>query len=166
MNALATNAPTPLLASFTGDAPRDFLAFTVATESYALDILTVREIRGWTAENPLPNCPAHVRGVINLRGEVVPIYDLRLRLGATATPPTPSHVVIVIAAAAGTYGLLVDTVSDILSLAPGDLQPVPQTGLGSDHAFLAALATRGEQMVSILDPDRLLGAAAVETIAA
>lgn len=138
-------------------APRDFLTFTIATENYGIDILTVREIRGWTAENPLPNSPIHVRGVINLRGEVVPIYDLRLRLGAPATPPTPNHVVIITASSAGMYGLLVDSVSDILTLQPQDLQPVPQTGVGSDYAFFSALATKDERMVSIIDPDCLIG---------
>ncbi|MBP7063470.1 chemotaxis protein CheW [Ferrovibrio sp.] len=143
-----------------GDAnlPHDYLTFAIASEIYGIDILTVREIRGWTQENPLPNAAPHMRGVINLRGEVVPILDLRLKLGAQAEAPSHTNVVIVVAAADNVCGLLVDSVSDILSLLPKDMQPVPATALTGDHAYIAALATRDDRMVSLLDPVQLLGA--------
>src|SRR3546814_11301846 len=69
----------------------EYLTFAIAGQDYGAAILAVREIRGWTAETPLPNAPAGVRGIINLRGQVVPIFDLRVRLGAAATPPTATH---------------------------------------------------------------------------
>ncbi|WP_341909508.1 chemotaxis protein CheW [Ferrovibrio terrae] len=138
-------------------AEREYLTFAAAGQEYGIDILAVREIRGWTVENPLPNCPPAVRGVINLRGQVVPIYDLRIRLGAERSSPTATHVVIVVEAAAGFYGLLVDAVSDILSATAGELQPVPQTGMEDENAFLTALLARESRMVSFLDLDILVG---------
>ncbi|WP_374466505.1 chemotaxis protein CheW, partial [Ferrovibrio sp.] len=115
-----------------GNAVREYLTFTAAGQEYGIDILSVREIRGWTVETPLPNSPAAVRGIINLRGQVVPIYDLRIRLGAERSVPSAIHVVIVVEAVSGFYGLLVDAVSDILSVADRELQPVPRTGMDGD----------------------------------
>lgn len=140
-----------------GNAVREYLTFTAAGQEYGIDILSVREIRGWTIETPLPNSPAAVRGIINLRGQVVPIYDLRIRLGAERSVPSAIHVVIVVEAASGFYGLLVDAVSDILSVADRELQPVPRTGMDGDHAFLTALLARDTRMVSLLDLDLLVG---------
>jgi purine-binding chemotaxis protein CheW len=94
--------------------------------------------------------------VINLRGQVVPIYDLRIRLGAEASMPTATHVVIVVEAVAGFYGLLVDAVSDILSASDSELQPVPETGMAEEHAFLTALLARPDRMVSLLNLDLLV----------
>ncbi|MCW0232578.1 MAG: chemotaxis protein CheW [Ferrovibrio sp.] len=145
-----------------GNAVCEYLTFAAAGQEYGIDILAVREIRGWTVENPLPNCPPSVRGVINLRGQVVPIYDLRIRLGAERSTPTATHVVIVVEAAAGFYGLLVDAVSDIMSVANGELQPVPQTGMAAENAFLTALLPRDTRMVSLLDLDLLVGGRAPE----
>lgn len=144
----------------TSNTVREYLTFAAAGQEYGIDILSVREIRGWTVETPLPNSPAAVRGIINLRGQVVPIYDLRIRLGAERSMPSAIHVVIVVEAASGFYGLLVDAVSDILSVADRELQPVPQTGMDADHAFLTALLARDDRMVSLLDLDLLVGAAA------
>ncbi|WP_374303553.1 chemotaxis protein CheW [Ferrovibrio sp.] len=140
-----------------GNAVREYLTFTAAGQEYGIDILSVREIRGWTIETPLPNSPAAVRGIINLRGQVVPIYDLRIRLGAERSVPSAIHVVIVVEAVSGFYGLLVDAVSDILSVADRELQPVPRTGMDGDHAFLTALLARDTRMVSLLDLDLLVG---------
>src|SRR3546814_16613872 len=92
----------------------EYLTFAIAGQDYGAAILAVREIRGWTAETPLPNAPAGVRGIINLRGQVVPIFDLRVRLGAAATPPTATPVVIVVEAAAGQFGPLVAGGADTL----------------------------------------------------
>lgn len=141
---------------------REYLTFTVAGQDYGIDILAVREIRGWSQENPLPNCPAAVRGVINLRGQVVPIYDLRVRLGAEASVPTATHVVIVVEASAGFYGLLVDAVSDILSVPDSELQPVPETGVVAENACLMALLARPDRMVSLLNLDLLVRGAVTQ----
>ena len=135
---------------------REYLTFAIAGQDYGVEILSVREIRGWTRETPLPNTAGGVRGVVNLRGQVIPIFDLRIRLNAEATPPTASHVVIIVEARAGIYGLLVDAVSDIVSLDETDLQAVPETVADAEHGFLTALAARDERMVSLLDLDRLV----------
>jgi purine-binding chemotaxis protein CheW len=147
----------------------EYLTFAIDSQQYGIDILSVREIRAWTEVTNLPNTPDFVRGIINLRGTIVPIYDLRVRFGGGRTTPTRMHVVIVVVAANGTFGLLVDSVSDILSIDQRDLQGVPNTGMSDDHQFLSALVARDERMVSILDLDRLVNqatAAQMEQIAA
>jgi len=144
------------VASAADQMEREYLTFTAAGLEYGIGILSVREIRGWTPETSLPNSPAAVRGVINLRGQVVPIYDLRVRLGSEASHPTATHVVIVVEAASGFYGILVDAVSDILSVSQTELQPVPQTTIESGHELLTALLARQDRMVSLLDLDMLV----------
>jgi len=144
---------------------REYLTFAISGQDYGIDILSVREIRGWTRETPLPNAPASVRGIINLRGQVIPIFDLRIRLNAEATEPTAIHVVIVVEAKAGYYGLLVDAVSDIVSLEDGELQPVPATAMDTGSGFLTALAAREERMVSLIDLDRLVEGKTVDAAA-
>lgn len=139
-----------------GGAEREYLTLKVAGQEYGIDILSVREIRGWSPETPLPNSPVAVRGIINLRGQVVPIYDMRIRLGAEPSVPTTTHVVIIVESASGFYGLLVDSVSDILSLMSDELQDVPETGTNMRNAFIAALFARDERMVSLIDLDLLV----------
>lgn len=147
----------------------EYLTFSIDSQDYGIDILSVREIRAWTEVTNLPNTPEFVRGIINLRGTIVPIYDLRVRFGGGRTTPTSMHVVIVVVAANGTFGLLVDSVSDILSIAEPDLQGVPETGMAADYRFLSAIVARGDRMVSIIDLDHLVNqdtAAQMEQIAA
>src|SRR3546814_8837938 len=99
MGGILMSKERTAMASDSNDAIHEYLTFMVDGQDYGIDLLSVTEIRGWTAERPLPNSPSHVRGVINLRGLVIPIYDLRIRLGAPAVPPTVSNVVIVVQAA-------------------------------------------------------------------
>jgi purine-binding chemotaxis protein CheW len=135
---------------------QEYLTFTAAGLEYGIGILSVREIRGWTPETPLPNSPSAVRGIINLRGQIVPIYDLRVRLGSNASSPSATHVVIVVEAASGFYGILVDAVSDILSVSLSELQPVPQTSMEAGQELLTSLLARDDRMVSLLDLDLLV----------
>ena len=137
------------------NASQEVLTFTIGDQYYGLDLLSVREIRAWTDVTPLPNTPPFVRGVINLRGAVVPIFDLRVRLGGGVTQPTSANVVIVVEIGAESCGLLVDTVSDILALGADALQPVPATATDVEHSFLSALATHEERMVALIDVNRL-----------
>lgn len=158
-----------LTAGADGSASNEYLTFAIDNQYYGIDILSVREIRAWTEVTGLPNTPDYVRGIINLRGTIVPIYDLRVRLGGGRTNPTRMHVVIVVVAANGTFGLLVDSVSDILSIDGRDLQAVPETGMEADNRFLSALVAREERMVSIIDLDGLVNqatAAQMEQLAA
>ena len=137
------------------NASQEVLTFTIGDQFYGLDLLSVREIRAWTDVTPLPNTPPFVRGVINLRGAVVPIFDLRVRLGGGVTQPTSANVVIVVEIGAESCGLLVDTVSDILALGSDALQPVPATAADAEHTFLSALATHEDRMVALIDVNRL-----------
>lgn len=137
------------------NASQEVLTFTIGDQYYGLDLLSVREIRAWTDVTPLPNTPPFVRGVINLRGAVVPIFDLRVRLGGEVTQATSANVVIVVEIGAESVGLLVDTVSDILALGADSLQPVPATATDTEHSFLSALATHEDRMVALIDVNRL-----------
>ncbi|HLT76729.1 MAG TPA: chemotaxis protein CheW [Ferrovibrio sp.] len=154
--ATVTNSQTaPAATALQAASGQEVLTFTIDDQYYGLDLLTVREIRAWTEVTPLPNTPSFVRGVINLRGAVVPIFDLRVRLGGEVTQATSANVVIVVEIGSESVGLLVDTVSDILALGADSLQPVPATATDAEHTFLSALATHEDRMVALIDVNRL-----------
>jgi purine-binding chemotaxis protein CheW len=138
---------------------QQFITFTLGAEEYGVDIMQVREIKGWTEATALPKSPPHVRGVVNLRGVIVPILDLRARFGMGRTAPTPMHVVIIVKTGARTNGLLVDAVSDIVSVDPAAVRPVPDMGIQAEENFLDGLVALGPRMVTLVALDRLLGAA-------
>ncbi len=104
---------------------QQFLTFTVENEEFGVDIMTVREIKGWTETTRLPNSPAFLRGVMNLRGLIIPIFDLRTRFNRGLTEATPKHVVIILAVSERNIGILVDTVSDILDVSGDQIKPAP-----------------------------------------
>lgn len=139
---------------------QQFITFTLGEEEYAIDIMVVREIKGWTDTTMIPNAPPHVRGVINLRGIIVPIFDLRARFGVGLTVPTSMHVVIIVAAGSRTVGLLVDTVSDIISVDPKAIRPVPEMGLPSEDQYLDGLVTIEDRMVTLVSLGGLFGISA------
>lgn len=134
------------------------ITFTIGEEEYGVDIMAVREIRAWTETTILPNTPKYVRGVINLRGTIVPIFDLRARFGMGETDPTKTHVVIVVGVNGRTIGILVDTVSDILTVAEQEVRAVPEMELTVDGAFLNGLITVQDRMVALIQLDRLFEA--------
>lgn len=136
---------------------QQFITFTLGAEEYGIDIMVVREIKGWTDTTMIPNAPAHVRGVINLRGVIVPIFDLRARFGMGMTVPSKMHVVIIVAAGTRTIGLLVDTVSDIISVEPKAIRAVPEMGLPSDDQFLDGLVALDDRMVTLVSLSGLFG---------
>lgn len=139
-----------------GGAVSQFISFTVGEEQYAVDIMSVREIKGWTAVTTLPNQPDYVRGVMNLRGIVVPIIDLRSRFGGPSTDATPIHVVIIMNVGERIIGLLVDAVSDILSINDNQIKDVPAAGQKSESQFLRGIITINEEMVALLSVDKLV----------
>ncbi|TAD90230.1 MAG: chemotaxis protein CheW [Alphaproteobacteria bacterium] len=134
---------------------RQFITFTIDQEEYGVDIMAVREIKGWVPTASIPKAPAHVRGVINLRGIIVPIFDLRARFGQGLTEPTRTHVVIIVMVGPRTIGLLVDSVSDILSTSSADIRPVPEMDRSIDDAFLDGLVATGDRMVTLISLDGL-----------
>lgn len=133
---------------------KQFISFTIGDEEYGVDIMAIREIKGWTATTELPNTPSFIRGVINLRGAIVPILDLRARFGAVRTEATPRHVIIVVAVGTRVAGILVDAVADIITVSTGDIQPVPQLDHAVSAGFLTGLVTVEGRMVALLDLDR------------
>jgi purine-binding chemotaxis protein CheW len=135
-----------------------FMTFTLGEEEYGIDIMAVREIKGWTDTTTIPNAPPHVRGVINLRGVVVPIFDLRVRFGMGRTEATKMHVVIIVSIETRTVGLLVDAVSDIIAVNQDEIRPVPELGLPRDDSFLEGLvAPSGDRMVTLVSLKNLFG---------
>ena len=144
------------------------LTFILAGEEYGVDILRVQEIKGWDAVTPIPNTPKHIRGVINLRGTIVPIIDLRLRFGLESIPYGPTTVVIMLKVesddASRTMGIVVDGVSDVYNLDEGAMKPAPDFGSVISIDFVKGLATVGETMVIVLDIDHLLNSNDMETV--
>lgn len=154
--------------SHEGGAPApisQYLSFLLAGEEYAVEILRVREIRGWEGATPIPNAPPFVKGMINLRGAIVPIIDLRERFELPHEPYGPTNVVIVLQVGTGertrTMGLVVDAVSEVHDVPEGGLCPKPDLGEGVDSAYVMGIATIGSSMVIVLDVDELLGRTAL-----
>ncbi len=133
-----------------------FLTFTIGAEEYGVDIMTVREIKGWTDTTRLPNTPEYMRGVMNLRGLIIPIFDLRARFTGTLTEATPKHVTIVLAAGERTVSILADTVSDILTVGEEDIKPAPEVDSHADRRYVTGLIAVEARMVVILDIEKLL----------
>jgi purine-binding chemotaxis protein CheW len=137
------------------------VSFKVGDEYYGIDIQLVREIRAWSSTTQLPNTPQFVRGVINLRGTIVPILDLRARFGQGTTEPGTAHVVIVVAIGKRLAGILVDSVSDIVTLPKGDIKPVPTVEGSTASDCLEGLVTVNEQMIALVAVERVASAATV-----
>jgi purine-binding chemotaxis protein CheW len=137
-----------------------YLTFVLATEEYAVDILRVQEIKGWSKVTPIPNTPDYIRGVINLRGTIVPIIDLRLRFSLDRLDYGQTTVVVVVKVVSGSreriMGIVVDAVSDVYDVAENEIKPPPDFGSVISMKFIRGLATVNEKMVIILDIDRLL----------
>ncbi len=135
---------------------RQFLTFSVAQAEYGVDIMKVMEIRGWSETTRIPNSPDYMRGVINLRGLVIPIFDLRTRFGQGPTEVHEKNVVIVIAVGKRMLGILVDAVSDILTVESSEIKDAPDTSdTGIDERYVRGLISVKEKMVVILDADHL-----------
>jgi len=144
----------------TGDAEDQYLTFMLAAEEYGLEILKVQEIKGWEQTTPVPNAPSYVLGVINIRGEIVPIIDLRIRFDLESVPPSPTTVIVVITIHSGelerTIGLVVDAVSEVYRFEKENIQEPPATGDRTSADCINGLASFEEKMVLLLDVDRLI----------
>jgi purine-binding chemotaxis protein CheW len=132
------------------------LTFSLAGEEYGVDILSVREIRGWSRVTRIPQTPAHLLGVLNLRGAIVPIMDLRLRFGLERESYGDNTVVIILAITERLFGIVVDAVSDVVDIDPAAIKPVPDMGAIVDTRYLKGLIAAGDRMVLLLDVERLL----------
>lgn len=134
----------------------DFISFAIGDGQYGVDIMAVREIKGWVDITHLPKQPEYVRGVLNLRGSIVPIVDLRCRLGQGLTEPTPLHIVIIVQIGAHQIGLIGDRVLDIVSVETANIQPVPRAGHVAVSDFLLGLAILEDTMIALIDIPSLL----------
>ncbi|WBU54556.1 chemotaxis protein CheW [Paracoccus sp. SCSIO 75233] len=134
----------------------ELLSFRVQDQEYCVDIMSVREIRGWTVATPLPFAPPHIKGVINLRGTVLPVVDLSARLGMRAIEPADRNVIIVVSLDGNPAGLLVDAVSDILTVSPAEMQTPPEIGPSEGTAFIRSLLLVGDKLIRLLDLDHIV----------
>jgi purine-binding chemotaxis protein CheW len=144
-----------LNAQETGQDRRQYITFLATGQEFAADIMAIREIRGWTDTTALPHVPDYVRGVINLRGMVLPVIDLKARLGLGMTEATPKHVIIVVNAGERTIGLLVDAVSDILTVTSQEIQSVPEVMRETQNEYVEGIAVLDERMVTLLGMAKL-----------
>jgi purine-binding chemotaxis protein CheW len=133
-----------------------FISFAIGDDQYGVDIMAVREIKGWSQITALPRQPDYMRGVLNLRGVMVPIIDLRCRFGQGMTEATPLHIVIVVQIGARHVGLLADRVLDIVPVDASQIQPVPRIAQGSRAEFLSGPVTIESGMIALIDLSRLL----------
>ena len=133
-----------------------FISFAIGDDQYGVDIMSVREIKGWSGISHLPRQPEYVRGVLNLRGVMVPIIDLRCRFGQGQTEATPIHVVIIVQVGSQLIGLLADRVLDIVSFEADQVQPVPRTVQTSRIDFLSGLVTVDGALIALIDLSNLL----------
>ncbi|TPD57980.1 purine-binding chemotaxis protein CheW [Emcibacter nanhaiensis] len=141
-------------AAVTGETSQ-YISFVIGNEEYCVDIIHVREIKGWVPVTPLPNSPEFMLGVLNLRGVIVPIFDMRCRFGLGRTDATPLHVMIIVAVGERVMGILVDAVSDILTVGANQVLDVPELDQRGDRKFLAGLITHEDKMVALLSLEEL-----------
>lgn len=138
--------------------PRQFISFTIGEEEYGVDIIAIREIKGWTPTTSLPETPGYMRGVIDLRGAIIPILDLRARFTGQLTEPSSRHVIMVVNVDGRDLGLLVDAVADILTVAPEAIQPIPELEHAHHSETLSGIVAVDGRMVALLDLSQLLHA--------
>ena len=138
-------------------AVRELLTFTLGHESYALDILKVQEIRGYETPTRIANTPDFIKGVVNLRGHIVPIVDLRLKLGVGEVRYDASTVVIILNVLKRVVGMVVDGVSDVVSIPAETIKPAPEFGASLDTRYIQGLATLGDHLLILVDIERLMG---------
>ncbi len=136
-----------------------FISFAIGDDHYGVDIMSVREIKVWSQVTTIPKQPDFVRGVLNLRGVMVPIIDLRARFGQGLTEATPLHIVIIVQITDRQVGLLADRVLDIVSFAELQIQPVPRVSQSSRLDFLAGLVTTQTGLMALIDLRNLLNMA-------
>ena len=135
---------------------REIVTFRIADQDYCIDIGLVREIRGWTPTTVLPQAPYYIKGVMNLRGTVLPVVDLAQRLGLGETEPDARHVIIIAHLGSRTVGLLVEAVSDITSVPQSELKPTPDVASVEAKAFVEGVFTMDDHLIRVIDLKHIL----------
>lgn len=136
--------------------PTQVVSFLINDRLYGIDVQSVREIRTWQPVTALPGQPYHTLGVLNIRGEAVPVHDLRARFGGGPTEATPSHVVVIVTVAGTSSGLLVDAVSDIVDIPRDAISPVPEGARDGSDDTVTGLVPRDDKMIALIDVSRLI----------
>ncbi len=144
------------------EGARELIAFRIGDQEFCVDIMSVREIRGWTPATALPHSPGFVLGVINLRGAVLPIIDLSARLGMADADPSARHVIIVTQVYDKLVGLLVDAVSDILTVTDENIQPTPEVSSELDKSFAKGVLAIEGRMICLIELESLFPESEVE----
>jgi purine-binding chemotaxis protein CheW len=147
------------------EGSREVLVFVLGREEYGVDILKVQEIRGYDKVTPLPTAPPYLKGVVNLRGVIVPVIDLRVKFGMANPTYDATTVMVILRIAARVVGIVVDGVSDVIRLAPADVKPAPELGTLMDSSYLAGLATHDERMILLVDIEKFLSGGELKLIA-
>ncbi|MCG5536108.1 chemotaxis protein CheW [Ectothiorhodospira mobilis] len=143
-------------AAVTTDDSREYLTFTLGEEEYGIDILNVQEIRGYDAVTKIANAPDFIKGVINMRGVIVPIIDMRLKFNLGEVEYNQFTVVIILNVTGRVIGMVVDGVSDVVALRQDQIRPAPEFGAVLDTDYIEGLATLEERMVIVVDIERLM----------
>ncbi len=138
-------------------ASNEFLSFRLGCEEYGIDILKVQEIRGYDAVTRIANTPEFIKGVINLRGTIVPIIDLRIKFGLGDPSYDEFTVVIILNVAARVVGVVVDSVSDVLTLTDAQIRPAPDFSAALDTQYVTGLGAIDERMLILVDIEQLIG---------
>jgi purine-binding chemotaxis protein CheW len=141
-----------------------FLTFVLGKEEYGIEILRVQEIRGYSATTAIPNTPSYIKGVMNLRGAVVPVLDLRAKFGMPEIEYSKFTVIIVVMVGTRIAGLIVDAVSDVLSIPRSGIEPPPEFDTSVDTSFMTGLAKNGDRLVLLLDIERVIGSSDLATM--
>ena len=147
MSQTASTAPKPA---------EEFLTFALGSEEYGVDILKVQEIRGYDSPTRLPDAPDYIKGVVNLRGVIVPVIDMRVKFRLAEAAYTAETVMIVLNIADRVVGMVVDRVSDVVRIAAEQMRAVPELGSGIDRQFITGIGTLDERMLILLDIERLM----------
>lgn len=145
-------------------AASEYLTFTLGSEEYAIDILKVQEIRGYEPPTMIANAPPFIKGVINLRGIIVPIVDLRIKFNVSKVEYTPFTVVIILNIAGRVVGCVVDSVSDVILLTGLQIRPAPNFSGSFDTKYILGLATIDARMLIVTDIERLMTSSDMELI--
>lgn len=149
-------SPAVNVVGATEGAKQEYLAFTLGDEEYGIDILRVQEIRGYNAVTKLANSPAFIKGVINLRGNIVPIVDMRIKFNLEKAEYNEFIVVIILNVAGRIVGMVVDGVSDVLTLSPDQIRPAPEFGHSFDTEYLTGLGAVDQRMLILIDIEKLM----------
>jgi purine-binding chemotaxis protein CheW len=142
-----------------GGYTEEYLTYTLGPEEYAIDILKVQEIRGYEQPTRIANAPPFIKGVVNLRGVIVPIVDLRLKFNLGSAEYNNFTVVIILNLGARVVGVVVDSVSDVMELSPEQIRAAPEVATVVDASFIMGLGTLADRMLILIEIERLMGAA-------